>query len=270
MASHSDVDPARVRMIWAVMAILAVVLAGIWAPRLLAGEEPEPALVAVPTAVSTEPSLMPSPAPALTPTPSTTAVRTPTGSPTGGTPVPTPMPSVGPGETVLFRGGPAQGPWQQLGTVAEITHPEAPPTARHFYTNFWSDPEQENQSDELWDRLVRPVTAQLVELGDPVDRPAFGAAEGSEPFNSAGGMEDVYFSDKVFTAYWSGVFENESGVGDAHYFYLLSFDGEVLDSTGPVIYWEDGERGFEDNVQEATADLRQWAGERGYTGCERC
>ncbi|MBW3602403.1 MAG: hypothetical protein KY434_06870, partial [Actinobacteria bacterium] len=35
-----------------------------------------------------------------------------------------------PGTTAIFHGGPATGPWQQIGSVAEITHPRAAPTAR--------------------------------------------------------------------------------------------------------------------------------------------
>lgn len=172
--------------------------------------------------------------------------------------------------TVLFEGGPAMGPWQQLGTVAEITHPGAPSSARVSYLNGWSDPDDENQPDDLWDQLVVEVTDQLVALGEPVDRPVFGGAAGSEAFNAAGGMEDVYVDDRVFSAYWAGSFEDAQGVGRAYFHYLIGFDGEVVDRNGPIVYREDGSRTFEENAAEHVAALRDWAAEGGFAACVRC
>lgn len=203
------------------------------------------------------------------------AVPTPTASPSSSPSVvasvtPSPSPSVSVGEgTVLFGGGSARGPWQQLGTVAEITHPGAPLSARYSWVNFWSDPEEENQPDALWDRLVVEVTEQLVELGEPVDRPVFGGAEGSEPFNSFGGVQDVY-PDGTFTASWEAYFEDADGVGEVYFAFLISESGEIRDSREPLVIREsEVERGDEAD-QRAYAQIRQWAAERGFTDCARC
>lgn len=262
----------RLRVAWVGVFVLGLVAAGLMLPRFMDDEGEVPAVAAVPTAVET-----PTPSPIVTATPTAMPESTPTPSVTAtptSTPVPTltptPTPTVGPAETVLFRGGPAQGPWQQLGTVAEITHPDAPPSARYSYTNFWADPEEENQPDELWDQLVKEVTAQLVELGEPVDRPAFGGAEGSEPFNSFGGMEDIYRSEEIFTAYWNGEFEDGEGVGSAYFHFVIDFNADVVARRLPIIFREDGVRTFEDNIEDHLESLRAWASERGYSECDKC
>lgn len=218
-------------------------------------------------------NIVTAPTEAVAPTPAAPAPvavePTPTPTPTP-TPSATPTPTLAPTETVLFRGGPATGPWQQLGTVAEITHPNAPPTARYSYTEFWSDPEEENQSDDLWDQIVREVTLQLIDLGEPVDEVVFGGAPGSEPFNSFGGINNIYFGDRVFTASWSGIFEDHIGVARAYFHYLFDFDGSVIDRRAPVVFRDDGVRTFEDNASESVASLREWAAERGYVACDGC
>jgi hypothetical protein len=256
-----------VAITWAVVGLAGLLVLALAVPRLVraAGEGEGARQVATRTAEPTdEPSTAPSaeptpsppgPSPSTAPIATATATDGPAGTPTG---------------TVLFRGGPATGPWQQLGTVAEITHPDAPATARYSYTNFWTDPAEENQPDELWDQLVTEVTAQLAELGTPVDRPAFGGAPGSEPFNSFGGMEDVYREDGVFTAYWSAVVEDDLGVAQTYFHYVIDFAGNVVERREPVLLRDAGGRTHQDNVAEHLASLRAWADELGFSGCEAC
>jgi hypothetical protein len=165
---------------------------------------------------------------------------------------------------VLFGGGPATGPWQQLGTVAEITHPDAPSTARYSWANFWTDPEEENQPDELWDQIVREVTAQLVELGDPVDRPAFGGAPGSEPFNSFGGLQDIYVEDEVFTAQWSAIHETSTGAARTYFGYVIAFDGTIVARRERVTVTEQPGVTPQALAEEEAASIREWASSQGY------
>jgi hypothetical protein len=252
-------------VVYAVLAGLVVVSAVILVPRFLGGASEAPRAVATaPEVPVASPSPSPSPADRSTLEPT----ATPAGSPT---PTPTPsVPDLPPDQTVLFRGGPAHGPWQQLGTVAEITHPDAPPTARVAYERGWSDPAEENQPPELWDQLVREVTAQLVELGEPVDRPAFGASAQSEAFNSFGGMEDVYRDDRVFTATWSGVYDDGAGVAQAFYPFVIDFDANVIHRDEPFVYRESDVDDFRELSDRLQADLRAWATSLGYSQCERC
>lgn len=206
------------------------------------------------------------PTPSATPTPTATPTATPTPSSTA-TPPPAPTEQVG---TVLFQGGPATGPWQQLGTVAEITHPDAPPSARHSWTNFWSDPAEENQPDELWDQIVVEVTDQLVELGTPVDRPAFGGTPGSEAFNSFGGIQDVYEDDEAFTAQWNGLHEQDGSVNQTYFWYLISFDGVVIDR-GPPFAVSEAEAGdVRTSLSTNQSAMRAWAETQGVAGCAGC
>jgi hypothetical protein len=264
-----DVDGAappawRTRLVAGAVVVLGLVALALWWPRLTA-EVPDRAVVLPPPASET---------PAPTDEPTATGQPTPTATPTSseptGTPTPTPSPTLAPTETVLFRGGPATGPWQQLGTVAEITHPDAPPTARYSYDNFWSDPAEENQPAELWDQLVREVTAQLVQLGEPVNEPAFGGAPGSEPFNSFGGIEDISPNDRVFSATWSGVYATRGQIFRAYYWYLITFDHEVIHaSDAPFIIAEAGGTTPEQNAMENATAMRAWMSALGYS-CGDC
>lgn len=115
------------------------------------------------------------------------------------------------------------------------------------------------------------VTDQLVELGNPVDRAAFGAAAGSEPFNGLGGVQDIYFDAAALSASWSGIFQDEAGeVGDAYFHYLIGFDGAIRALRPPLIFVEDGVRTFEDNAADNVASLRAWAAGRGLVSCTGC
>ena len=167
--------------------------------------------------VTSEPTPTPSPTPQVTPTP---------------TPTPTPsVEEVSVGQTVLFGGGPATGPWQQIGSVAEITHPEADPRARFAYDEHWSDPEEENRPPELWDRLVADVTARAVELGEPVDRPVWDAVDGTEAYNAFGGVEESFPEARLYVAVWSATYMDpgEEGVAvQANFAYILSFEDELV------------------------------------------
>lgn len=188
------------------------------------GDEPVVEVTESPTEVVEEVT----PTPTATPTPTPTSMPTPTATPT-----PTPTPSVEEvpvGQTVLFRGGPATGPWQQIGSVAEITHPEADPRARYAYDEFWSDPEEENRPPALWDDLVADVTARAVELGEPVDRPVWDAVDGTEAYNAFGGIEEIFEDERVYTAVWSATFlDPADGVAvQANFVYVLDFDDQVL------------------------------------------
>ena len=171
---------------------------------------------------------------------------------------------------MLFEGGPATGPWQQLGTVAEITHPDAPETARYSYTNFWSDPNEENQSDELWDELVAVVIDELLSLGNPLNRPAFDGGDGSEPFNSFGGVQDIYPDDAALTTYWSGAFSDGDRAGRAYVWFLVGFDSRVIDQSEPLIIWESPGRTVQENEADNVGGMRLWAAERGYINCTGC
>ncbi|CAN5366318.1 hypothetical protein BH20ACT9_BH20ACT9_04450 [soil metagenome] len=91
-----------------------------------------------------------------------------------------------PGTTAIFHGGPATGPWQQIGSVAEITHPRADPTARRAYDRYWV---AYGLPNELWDELAAGVSLKLVKLGRPANRPTFDGAPGSEPFNASAGID---------------------------------------------------------------------------------
>lgn len=244
------------------VAVLAVATAWLWWPR--GGEEApaaEPAVIVTPTIVTpAESSATRTPEPAATPTPTATA-----------TPEPTPEPAVtattaaaAPGTTVLFHGGPARGPWQQIGSVAEITHPGAPPSARYSYDNFWADPAEENQSAELWDQLVAEVAAQAVLLGPPADRPVMGGAEGSEPFNASGGMQDVYRTDGAFSASWS-ITWLQDGVAVRTYFpYLISFEGEVIARGEEISVPENAAESVSRRGELAVRRIRQFASSLGY------
>ena len=178
--------------------------------------------------------------------------------------------SEGPAQTVLFEGGPATGPWQQLGTVAEITHPDAPETARFSYTNFWSDPNEENQSDELWDRLVQEVTSQLSELGSPIDRPLLDSAEGTEAFNASGGVQDIYFEEGAFTAQWNARLVTPDGDAIATIAYLLSFNREVIDTMPTFVILATPDRTNQSISDESVTRMREWADERGFSQCDGC
>jgi hypothetical protein len=117
---------------------------------------------------------------------------------------------------------------------------------------------------------VREVTAQLVELGEPVDRPAFGGAPGSEPFNSFGGLNNIYVADRVFTASWSAVVQEEEAVVRVYWHYLIAFDGEVLARRSPIEFEEVGGRTFEQNAADNVASLQRWAAGMGFVGCDGC
>ena len=169
------------------------------------------------------------------------------------------------GQTVLFRGGPADGPWRGIGSVDEITHPDAAPGAAFGYSNFWSDPQEENQPDWLWDQIVAEVTAEAIALGEPVDRPVFGGAELSEGFNAFGGMEDIYFDDEVFTAIWQAVYERDGSVAAAHWVYVISFDEEVLHRAGPMIIEEADVPDHTARADGATDWARRVAESLGYS-----
>lgn len=244
------------------VAVLAVATAWLWWPR--GGEEApaaEPAVIVTPTIVTpAESSATRTPEPAATPTPTATA-----------TPEPTPEPAVtattaaaAPGTTVLFHGGPARGPWQQIGSVAEITHPGASPSARYSYDNFWADPAEENQSAELWDQLVAEVAAQAVLLGPPADRPAFGAAEGSEPFNAFGGMQDIYGGQEAFTALWRVTWIDDEEAVDSYFAYVIDFSANVLHRGQRIDVRESEVWGFDESSDLAVDAVRQWAESVGY------
>ncbi len=260
-SQHGVQQPARWRVVlaWAIVCALGVAAAVLLVPRFVAGEPVGPTS----NPVAVVPSASPSPTVSTAPSPSPTATPTPT-------PAPTPTPTESRTETVLFQGGPATGPWQQLGTVAEINHPGAPESASYSWRTFWSDPAEENQPDALWDQLVIEVTDQLVALGEPVNRPAFGGAEGSEPFNSFGGIQDIYPDERVFTASWNAVYADSSGTWDQYFWFIVSFEGEVLQRMRPVPFAEADGRTVQTNTQEAGAEMRLWAESMGYSTCVLC
>ena|GEM_PF-4416444 len=169
------------------------------------------------------------------------------------------------GQTVLFRGGPADGPWRTIGSVAEITHPDAAPGAAYAYQQVWTDPEEENQPDWLWDQITAEVAALAVQLGEPVNRPAFGGAELSEGFNAFGGVEDIYFEDEVFTAIWHVIYEGAAtGVAAAHWVYVIDFEGQILHRDGPFLVSEADVPDGSDRVALALDWARNVARELGY------
>ena len=231
---------------WRTAAFVAIGFVVLFAWLLLRPDpagEPEPVVSATPTPVESTPE------PTATPTP------TPTPMPT-----PIPTPTQAEGTTVLFNGGPATGPWQQIGSVAEITHPDAPETASFAYREVWSDPDGENQPDSLWDEITAEVAAQAVELGDPVDRPAFGGAAGSEAFNAFGGVEDVDLDQERLTAMWLVTFEDHEGPAKAYFGFLIDFFGEIHDRQGPLIIRESDVEDHEDANAQAVQWLRDWSG----------
>lgn len=256
---------------WRVIAVAAVlaVPVGILAWTLLngdasTGDDPTVAATALVEAV---PTTVPSDTETAEPTPTTTTTPAPSASPTPTvTPPPTPtIEPAPPGQTVLFRGGPATGPWQQIGSVAEITHPDAPPTASYAYREGWSDPNEENQSPELWDQIVAEVAAQAVQLGPPADRPIFDAAPGTEAFNAFGGIEDIYFEDNVFSAIWSAVYLDDDVAVQAYFPYLIAFTetaSEVIARGERLEIREDEVPAHELANDMAVQQVRQWVQEQ--------
>ena len=242
------------------VAVMVAIVAGVgvaWVTRG-SGAEPEPVATAVMT---------PGPEPTTEPEPTATASEVEASETEEAEPTPTPSPSVPAvpeGQTVLFRGGPAEGPWRTIGSVAEITHPDAAPGATYPYVNFWSDPEEENQPDWLWDQITAEVAAEAIELGEPFDRPAFGGAELSEGFNAFGGMEDIYFADEVYTAIWHAIYEDAGGVAAAHWVYVISFDEVILHRSDPLIVREDEVADHSERGQRAVAWARDVASSLGY------
>lgn len=271
MAVQFDDGAGRV-VAGAVLAVVVVLLAvgglgsaGIGpASGLLDREVPTPEPTPLPVRSSTAEGSEPSD-PVVTDQPSTTAAPSETATPS---PTPTATATESPRQTALFEGGPARGPWQQLGTVAEITHPGAPMSARYSWTNFWSDPDEENQPDELWDQLVIEVTDQLLELGEPVDRPAFGGAPGSEPFNSFGGVQDLY-GEGVATATWHGVVDIDGTIARVFFAYLLD-NGEAVDRLEPIFVAEGEVDSAEQAAEIAFERIQIWAQGLGYDSCDRC
>ena len=236
---------------WRAAAFVAIGLVVLFGWLLLrpddTAEDPGPVTNATPTVGAT------------TPEPTSTVTSTPTPTPTA-TPTPTSIPSLAEGTTVLFNGGPATGPWQQIGSVAEITHPDAPESASYSYRTVWSDPAEEMQPDSLWDDLVSEVAARATQLGDPVDRPVFGGAEGSESFNAFGGVEDIDAERELLTALWVVTFEDEEGVGAAYFGFLLDFNNQVLESQGPFIVREASTPTHAAATDLALDWIRGWSG----------
>jgi len=231
---------------WRTAAFVAIGFVMLFAWLLLrpdSAAEPDPVVSATPTPVESTPE------PTATPTP------TPTPMPT-----PIPTPTQAEGTTVLFNGGPATGPWQQIGSVAEITHPDAPDTASFAYREFWSDPEGENQPDWLWDQITAEVMSAGLELGAPVDRPVFGGEPGSESFNSFAGVQDVDEERRLLTAVWIVTFEDADGPAKAYFGYLLSFDNTVLEQQGPLIIRESDQPLVDQAGAEAVRWLQDWSG----------
>ena len=191
------------------------------------------------------------PTPTPSPTPQVTATPTPAPSPSvEGVPV---------GQTVLFRGGPATGPWQQIGSVAEITHPEADPRARFAYDEHWSDPEEENRPPELWDQLVADVTARAVELGEPVDRPVWDAVGGTEAFNAFGGVQESFPDERLYLAVWSATYVDDAGGAVmANFAYILTFEDELVHRNDAPILVTEAEAA---TLEERSTLIRQRLGE---------
>lgn len=251
----------------ALFVLVAAVAAVWWFASTRGNAEPDPEPTPVVSATS-EPD---APSPAPTSEPSTPAT---TPEPEPSTEAPTEEASVDPavpvGQTVLFRGGPATGPWQQIGSVAEITHPDAPASARFAYDTHWSDPEGANQSDELWDEIVAEVTAQAVELGPMPGRLTFGGAPGSEAFQAFGGLQDVYREDRAFTAFWTVTWIDDDTAVNTYYPYVISFDEAVIGRGDPFDFevHEDEVADAEEAADVAVDRIRRWAGELGYVDRE--
>lgn len=244
------------------VAVMVAIVGGVgvaWVTRG-SGAEPEPVATAVMT---------PGPEPTTESEPTATAseVEVEPSETEEAEPTPSPYPSVSAvpeGQTVLFRGGPAEGPWRTIGSVAEITHPDAAPGAAYAYNEVWTDPNEENQPDWLWDQITAEVALQALSLGEPVDRPAFGGAELSEGFNAFGGVEDIYTDDEVFTAIWKAIYEDSDGVSAAHWTYLIDFNGQILHRAGPMIVRENEVADFNERAQRAVAWAREVAAGLGY------
>ncbi|AXV08240.1 hypothetical protein DVS28_a3567 [Euzebya pacifica] len=252
----------------AVVVALVAVVGAVGAVSWLGGRMAEPA---GPPVASVEEVVEPSVEPTVSPSSSVSASaseaepsESPSASESESEAAVEAVEAVPEGQTVLFRGGPADGPWRTIGSVAEITHPDAAPGSTYPYVNFWSDPEEENQPDWLWDQITAEVAEQAVTLGEPVDRPTFGGAELSEGFNAFGGIEDIYFDDEVFTAIWKAIYEDVDGVAAAHWVYVIDFEAKILHRRGPMIIREDEVADFNERSQRAVAWAREVASELGY------
>ena len=242
------------------VAVMVAIVAGVgvaWVTRG-SGAEPEPVATAVMT---------PGPEPTTEPEPTATASEVEASETEEAEPTPTPSPSVPAvpeGQTVLFRGGPAEGPWRTIGSVAEITHPDAAPGSTFGYLNFWTDPAEENQPDWLWDQITAEVALQAIDLGTPVDRPTFDGEELSEGFNAFGGIQDIYFDDEVFTATWKAIYEDEAGVAAAFWVYVVAFDETIVHRADPLIIREEDVADFSERTDLAVEWTRSVASSLGY------
>lgn len=120
--------------------------------------------------------------------PSATVTASDTEPPLATEPPPEESPTgdLAPGTTAIFRGEPATGPWQSIGSVSERTAAGADPLATFGYEDDWK---AYGLSDQLWDELVARVSLKAVPLGPPLERPVLNGAAGSEPFNARGGLQ---------------------------------------------------------------------------------
>lgn len=244
-----------------VVLFVALIPAAWWlsAPGRFGGDRPEPVPTAAPTAEPTPVAVAttldePPPTPpfiATTP-PQTTPPAPPS---TAVTPPEAPL-----GETVLFRGGPAVGPWQQIGSVAELHHPDADPNAGFYYERNWSDPTQENMPASLWDVIVAQVAEQAVQLGPPLDRAPFDRPDESVVHNAFGGTHSADFDQRLLVAAWAVYYLRPDGVAAlTEWPYLITFEGTILERGER---FEVDETMFTESsaaVDQLTAELDAWS-----------
>lgn len=158
--------------------------------------------------------------------------------------------------TPLFLGEAAFGPWQRLGSLPEITHPDAPDAARLAHDQQWRGPQGDPLPDELWNTLATSVTDDLLAIGRPLDRPF--ADAGADRPNTSVTVRPI--DGGGLAVLWSAGFATvmEDRAGTAYFGFVIDDAGDILAEDLLLVY-EDQVAGVLDADQRAARWLRDLA-----------
>lgn len=187
--------------------------------------------------------------------PSATVTASDTEPPLATEPPPEESPTgdLAPGTTAIFRGEPATGPWQTIGSIEEITAPGAGPVAAGDHQELWK---AVGLPDDLWDELVARVSLEAVLLGPPLERPVLDGAAGSEVFNARGGLQwtNDDTEGRGLVVGFDAIYDHDGMAIWPRWAFLIDPEThEVLVEFPRVEVTEDEV----DTVEEATARLRE-------------
>lgn len=162
--------------------------------------------------------------------------------------------------TPLFLGEAAFGPWQRLGSLPEITHPDAADAARLAHDQQWLDPQGEPLPDRLWNTLAVSVTDDLLAIGRPLDRPF--ADAGADRPNTSVTVRPVDDVDG-FAVLWSAGFSTvmEDRAGTAYFGFVVDDAGEIL-AEDLLLLYEDQVASVVDADQRAARWLHDLVSDR--------